>query len=131
MIGYIDMQNFTKPKTLSVKVRLRQSNYANFLEYYHEGSALNDYFYKYLAKLANDHKKLANCDVSFKSPFNEEGFYFKTKGPIKCMNAAKKLCLIDDLLDHDVTMKLKLVPYNFISDKQIIGISIQAISISC
>ena len=126
------MQNFTKPKLLSVKVRLRQSNYANFLEYYHNGSALNDYFYKYLDKLANEHKKLVNQDTSFKSSFNAEGFYFKTKKPIKCTNVVKKPCLIDDLLDHDVTMKLKLVPYNFISDnKQLIGISIQAISISC
>jgi len=123
--------SYVKPKNINIKARLRTKNYANFLEFYHKGSALNDYFYKYLVKLADSHKLLANQDTQFKSHFNPEGFYFKTKETIKCKNAIKMPCLLDDLLDRDVTMQLKITPYNFkdAAGAQLIGISIQAVAI--
>lgn len=123
--------NFVKPKNISIKARLRSAKYANFLEYYHNGSAKLDYFYNYLTKLSESHKLLVNQDSQFKSNFTPEGFYFKIKTFVKCTNAIKKPCLIEDLLDQDVTMKLKITPYNFNDNegKQLIGIAIQAVAI--
>jgi hypothetical protein len=124
--------SYIKPKKISIKARLRQPNYANFLEYYHNNEVTNDYFYNYLTKLANSHKQLTNQDTKFKSNFTNEGFYFKTKEGLKCKNAIKKPCLINDLLDTDVTLKLKITPYNFLdtNNLQLIGIAIQVTEIN-
>ncbi len=123
---------FIKPKIMSIKARLRNTSYANFLEFYHEQSAITDHFYKYLIDLSNKHKLLVQADTNFKSNFTSEGFYFKVADRLKCKNALGKPCLIEDLIDRDVTMKLKITPYNFLSDenKQLIGISMQAIEIT-
>lgn len=114
---------FVKPKNINATVRLRKSNYANFLEYYHKGSATDDFLYKYLTDLV---KKNKTTD-EFKTPFNTEGFYFKIKDFVKCKDVRGKTCLLEDILDYDVTVKLKILPYDFIDPKtssQVSGISI-------
>ncbi len=117
---------YVKPIYMTIKARLRQPTYANFLGFYHDGSADNDHFYKYLTKLMKEHKLFMKDAESFKSSFTHEGFYFKPLDMIKCKNAIGKPCLLEDLLDRDVVCKLKIIPYNFITPegKQIIGISI-------
>ena len=120
-------KKFVKPIVLSVKVRLRSPIYANFLDFYHKKS-INDSFYKYLLKLRDTHKLLVTDEtVPFKSHFNSEGFYFKTD-ICKCKNVIGKPCLIEDILDRDVILKLKISLYNFTSqdNHQIIGMSIHA-----
>lgn len=127
-------KKYARPLNLSIKARLRQLNYANFLEYYHAGSAELDYFYTYLVNLSNKHKLFVkDADLTkFKSNFTKEGFYFKTTTSIKCKNAIGKPCLLEDILDRDVVLKLKITPYDFESEEgnQIIGISIQCIEAS-
>jgi hypothetical protein len=124
-------KKYARPLNVSIKARLRQLNYANFLEYYHNGSAELDYFYKYLVNLANKHKLFVkDGDFSkFKSTYTKEGFYFKTTATIKCKNAIGRPCLLEDILDRDAVLKLKITPYDFDSEdgNQIIGISIQCI----
>lgn len=124
--------NYVKPKYLNIRARLRQPTYANFLEYYHKKSASDDYFYKYLSKLTQEHKLFIVSDTPFKSNFTAEGFYFKLIDGVKCKNVIGKPCLIEDILDRDVILKLKILPYNFQSTegKQIIGISITALEIA-
>ncbi len=119
-------KKYSKPIYISIKARLRQPTYANFLEYYHKGSADNDHFYKYLVKLSTEHKLFMKDAESFKLSFTQEGFYFKTLDIVKCKNAIGKPCLLEDLLDRDVVFKLKILPYDFLTPegKQIIGISI-------
>lgn len=112
---------FVKPKSITTKVRLRKENYANFLEYYHKGSSYDDHLYKYLTTLAQKNKVFDD----FKSNFNSEGFYFKTKDFVKCKNLSGRTCLLADLLDQDITAKFKIQPYDFTADnKHLSGLSI-------
>ncbi len=112
---------FVKPKVISVKVRLRTATYANFLEYYHKGTSLDDHFYKYLTNLVQKNKG----SEDFKSNFTSEGFYFKTKDFVKCKNLSNKSCLLVDLLDQDITAKLKIQPYDFtVDNKHLSGLAI-------
>ena len=112
---------FVKPKSITTKVRLRKENYANFLEYYHKGTSTDDHFYKYLTGLAQKNK----VSEDFKTNFNSEGFYFKTKDFVKCKNLSGKTCLLADLLDQDITAKFKIQPYDFTADnKHLSGLSI-------
>ncbi len=122
------MTTFVRPKKITARARLKQPNYANFLKYYHDGSAKDDPFYKYITKLADSHKLLATEDQTFKKNFDEEGFYFKIKDYVKCKNSSGRPCLLEDLLDHDVSISLKITPYNFTTDdgKHLIGLSLQA-----
>lgn len=115
------LSKYVKPKSISAKVRLRKLNFANFLEYYHKGSALDDFLYKYLRDLVRKNK----VTDGFKTPFNSEGFYFKTKDFVKCKNLSGRVCLLSDLLDQDITANLRIVPYDFVIDgQQLSGISV-------
>lgn len=117
-------QVFIKPKSISAKVRLRKDNYANFLEYYHKGTANDDFLYKYLTTLAKKHK----LSDDFKTSFTSEGFYFKIKDFVKCKNLSGKPCLLSDLLDQDITAKLQIKPYDFkVDGKHLSGLSITLI----
>lgn len=112
---------FVKPKLITAKVRIRNTNYANFLEYYHKGTSIDDHFYKYLTIIAQKNK----VSEDFKTNFNSEGFYFKTKDFVKCKNLSGRTCLLADLLDQDVAAKFKIQPYDFVVDnKNLSGISI-------
>lgn len=119
-------QKFTKPKLINAKLRLRRINYANFVNFYHKGTN-DDFLYKYLTKLiSHELSSCPNVKSNFKSNFNFEGFYFKTKDFVKCKNLSGKVCLLSDLLDHDVIAKLQITPYDFTSStgQHLSGLSI-------
>lgn len=124
------MSSFTRPKFTTAKVRLRTSNFANYLDFYHKNDPSNDYLYKIIKKIIDNQRLLNREEAEFKNPATQEGFYFKSE-KCKCVSLAKKPCLIGDILDQDVVMRLKIQPYDFSAEgKQIIGVSITALEIT-
>lgn len=122
------MSSFIKPKIVNTRVRLRSSNFANFAEYYHKNDSTNDYLFKVLKNMCDSHKLLTNDLELFKAPMTNEGFYFKLPAVYKCTSLSKRPCIINDLYDCDVMMKLRIQPYNFaVEGKQLIGVSVYAV----
>lgn len=120
------MSKFIIGKIYNIRARLRRENFANFAEYYHNQSLESDHFYKILDKTVSDHKlTVSDADnIPFHSPITDEGFYFKSDNP-KCKNLIGKPCLLGDILDNDVIMKVRVRPYNFVgSDGKHVGVSI-------
>lgn len=118
---------FIPKKKYSVRVRLRQPNYANFLEYYHNNTT-NDYFYKILLKHLEDLEISSKIDMKLiKSNFTKEGFYFKND-KTTYYNKNNKICMPDDICDLDAVCDLTISPYDFTnSDKvRLVGLSIVA-----
>jgi len=110
---------FHKPKYLTIKARLRQPTFANYYEYYHNGTP----GHATLDKIVNDHKFLVG-EQDFKNPLTAEGFYFKSD-KAKCLDFGKKITMIDNILDRDAILKLKVQPYDFkVDGKRLVGVSI-------
>ncbi len=114
-------QHFVKQKKINAKCRLRSGKYANFFEYYHTGHATEDYLYKYLTNL----QKIKST-TNFKSNFDNEGFNFKIKTFVKCKMHNGRPCILEDLYDRDVVVKLQIGPYDFMTKEgtRLTGISI-------
>ncbi len=112
--------SFYKPKYFTFFVRLRRENFANYLNYYHKNDGTSDFVYKVLTDLVTKHKH----SDEYKSPVTNEGFYFKLDNPI-CKNMYGRPCLISDILDNDVMMKVKITTYDFVADgKRLNGLSL-------
>jgi len=124
------VSKFSFAKTYNIRARLRRENFANFLDYYHKGTAETDHFYQILSKIISDHKLGCNDElIQFYTPMTSEGFYFKSPD-VKCKNLIGKPCLIDDILDNDAVIRLKVRPYDFVNEnKRMIGVSIHAVEI--
>lgn len=117
---------FLPSKIYYTSARLRSLKYANFLTYYHLKNT-EDPFKIMLTQIIDKHKELTNDPDNFITPiFNAEGFYFKTSTFPKCKNLSGKPCILNDIIDHDVFMKLKIQPYDFIpvNGERVIGVSI-------
>ena len=120
-------QTYPNAINMRVKARLHSVSYALFSNVFHANG--KDNFHIYLKKLET---KLKNqiIDGIFKSSFDPMGFNFKAP-KVKCFTKNKKQCIIENLLDKDVSCKVKIYPYDFLdaNGKQLIGISIHMIEI--
>ena len=117
-----------RPKYLYAMIRIRNDKFATFLDYYHNNSD-KDAFKEILNKIIYDHCETSKITFdTFKSPVTAEGFYFNTIPTTKCKNLSARPCIINDIYESDAYCKLKIQPYDFVSDKKrIVGIKITII----
>ena len=123
---------FIPAKTYHITARLRKETFANFHAFYHTGSR-DDSFAIFLQNIIDKHKLLVGeAFTEFRSPMTNEGFYFKTGVLPKCKNVSGKPCLLRDILDYDVYMKLKIQPYDFVTTlgNRVAGVSITAMEVT-
>lgn len=136
---------YSKAKKYTANVRLRSTKFANFNNYYHQ-QTYDDPFATWLREKIEEHKKIVNIDnnvdnnidnnidnkQTYHSPITQEGFYFKTLSNTKCTYKNKNVCIIDDLLDRDVSMKILLYQYDFVdkNGNRIVGTTIKVTDIN-
>jgi hypothetical protein len=123
------MNNY-RNKTYNIKAVLRNYNFANYYDYFHNNS-LEDYFYKIIVKetniLQNNLNNLNNLNetIELKVP-NKEGFYFKTDNTIYCLKNGV-ICSPEDIIDCNVLINLVIYNYDFVKNStKIIGVGIKA-----
>lgn len=120
---------YAHPKTMQIRVRLRKPNFANHLMYYHAQSII-DPTYLRLKKIVDTHKATSIItDEKFIAHINTEGFFFKSD-KVKCKDINGRQCLINDILDRDVSMKLIVKCYDFVAKgNRLVGVSLAATEI--
>lgn len=127
------MSRFNKVNSITYKSHLLNGSFANFYDKFHDKNNTNDTLYKKISQLCEEHKKINRTDdVSFKLPYNSDGFYFKAEPYIKCTDRHGNSCIIDDLYDTDVQMTMRIIPYDLIdksTNQRKVGVIIKVLSI--
>jgi hypothetical protein len=117
---------FFPKKKVNVRARLRRPNYANYLKYYHEKSALEDPFYKLTVQLIDELALITRVDRTEIKGYSNEGFYFKNDKTMY-LDIHKKPCLAESICDRDVMIMCTIQQYNFEADgNRHTGVSITA-----
>ncbi len=119
-------KTFYPKKKVTVKARLRKPNYANYLKYYHAGSAADDPFYKTIMKLITELSFITKLESSEIKGASNEGFFFKNDKTMY-LDINGRLTLAESICDRDVMITLTIQQYDFtVNNTRKVGISITA-----
>jgi hypothetical protein len=117
-------------RAINIKAHVQRDGYANFLASYHKGSKhlAEDYFYKLLSAKCDKYKELfTDKDVTYKIPYDNDGFKFNTKCT-KYEDLLGKPCTAGDCNGKDCLLTLSCIPYEIKKETpQIVGIYIRVL----
>ncbi len=103
--------------------------------YQNQDNPSNDYFYKCLCDLQRQHMEfLGEEPEMYKVPFDDTGFSFKSsKKMLPFTDKKNRLVTYHECIGKKVSIKLRVIPYDFVSKKtqnRIVGLRIVVSGIS-